>query len=66
MIYDDRDERPGVKFKDADLIGFPVRVVVGKRSLAEDKVEISTRREREKMFVPTANAVAKTLELLLG
>jgi prolyl-tRNA synthetase len=66
VIYDDRDGRPGVKFKDADLIGFPVRVVVGKRSLAEDKVEISTRREREKMFVPTAGAVEKTLELLLG
>ena len=66
VIYDDREGRPGVKFKDADLIGFPVRVVVGKRSLAEDKVEISTRREREKMFVPTANAVEKALELLLG
>jgi prolyl-tRNA synthetase len=65
VIYDDRDERPGVKFKDADLIGFPVRLVVGKKSLAEDKVEISTRREREKLFVPTVNAVAKTLELLL-
>ncbi len=65
LIYDDRDERPGVKFKDADLIGFPVRVVVGKRSLAEDRVEISTRRQREKMMVPTASAVAKTLELLL-
>jgi prolyl-tRNA synthetase len=65
VLYDDREGRPGVKFKDADLIGFPVRVVVGKRSLAEDKVEISTRREREKMFVPTANAIEKTLELLL-
>ncbi len=65
LIYDDRDERPGVKFKDADLIGFPVRVVVGKRSLAEDRVEISTRRQREKMMVPTASAVATTLELLL-
>ena len=66
VLYDDRDERPGVKFKDADLIGFPVRVVVGKKSLAKDRVEISTRREREKMLVPTANALAKTLELLLG
>ena len=66
VLYDDRDERPGVKFKDADLIGFPVRVVVGKKSLAEDKVEISTRRAREKMLVPSANAVEKTLELVLG
>ncbi len=42
-----------------------MRVVVGKRSLAEDKVEISTRREREKVLVPAAKAVEKALELLL-
>ncbi len=36
VIYDDRDERPGVKFKDADLIGLPYRIAVGKKSLAED------------------------------
>jgi prolyl-tRNA synthetase len=66
VLYDDRDERPGVKFKDADLIGFPVRLVVGRKSLAEDRVEISTRRERDKILVPTANALDKVLELLLG
>jgi prolyl-tRNA synthetase len=46
VFYDDRDERPGVKFKDADLIGFPVRVVVGGKALAKGVVEVSTRRER--------------------
>ncbi len=66
VLYDDRDERPGVKFKDADLVGFPVRVVVGARSLAEDKIELSTRREREKLMVASANAVEKALELLLA
>ena len=46
VFYDDRDERPGVKFKDIDLIGFPVRVVVGGKSLAKGVVEVSTRREK--------------------
>src|SRR5439155_3054411 len=39
VLYDDRDERPGVKLKDADLIGIPLRVAVGKRGLAAGKVE---------------------------
>ncbi len=46
VFYDDRDERPGVKFKDADLIGFPVRVVVGGKALAKGVVEVSSRREK--------------------
>ncbi len=44
VLLDDRDDRPGVKFKDADLIGFPVKVVVGK-SLSEGTVEVSLRRD---------------------
>ena len=47
VFYDDRDERPGVKFKDIDLIGFPVRVVVGGKGLQRGVVEVSTRRERK-------------------
>jgi prolyl-tRNA synthetase len=47
VFYDDRDERPGVKFKDLDLIGFPVRVVVGGKGLQRGVVEVSTRRERK-------------------
>jgi prolyl-tRNA synthetase len=47
VFYDDRDERPGVKFKDLDLIGFPVRVVVGGKGLAKGVVEVSTRREKK-------------------
>lgn len=47
VFYDDRDERAGVKFKDADLLGFPVRLTVGGRSLKEGKVELSFRRQRQ-------------------
>ncbi len=44
VLYDDRDERPGSKFKDADLLGIPLRITVGKRGLAEGKVEYKVRR----------------------
>jgi prolyl-tRNA synthetase len=64
VFYDDRDERPGVKFKDADLIGIPVRVAVGAKGLAEGQVEVSLRRDREKILVPVADTVAKVAELL--
>ncbi len=43
VILDDRDERPGVKFKDSELIGFPVRVGIGEKSLAKGEVELKTR-----------------------
>jgi prolyl-tRNA synthetase len=66
VLYDDRDERPGVKFKDADLIGIPVRLTVGAKSLADGKVEVSLRRDREKLMVTPAEAVAKVMELLAG
>ena len=64
VLYDDRKERPGVKFNDADLIGIPVRVVIGQRGLAEGKVEVSLRRDREKVPVATADAVAQVMEML--
>jgi prolyl-tRNA synthetase len=47
VIIDDRDIRGGVKFKDADLLGIPVRVTIGKKSIAEGKVEIKLRRESD-------------------
>ncbi len=65
VLYDDRDERPGVKFKDADLIGLPVRLVVGAKSLADGRVEVSLRRDRVKHQVPVADAVPAALERLL-
>jgi prolyl-tRNA synthetase len=47
VLYDDRDERPGVKFKDADLIGIPYRIAIGKKGLAEGVVELKLRRGTE-------------------
>jgi len=57
VFYDDRDERPGVKFKDADLIGFPIRVNVGGRALKEGNVEIVARRDRAARAVPKGEAL---------
>ncbi len=56
-VVDDRDERPGVKFKDADLIGFPVRVTLG-RALAQGAVELRRRGAPESELVPLGEAVA--------
>jgi prolyl-tRNA synthetase len=64
VLYDDRTERPGVKFNDADLIGFPVRVVVGSRGLADGQVEISLRRDGVKRMVNAADTVAEIESLL--
>ncbi len=66
VLFDDRDERPGVKFKDADLIGIPVRVVVGAKSLADGKVEVSLRRDRERQLVEPAAAAERVAQLLAG
>ena len=60
-LYDDRDERPGVKFKDADLIGVPYRITVGKK-LAQGLVEMYDRKRRESRDVPTADAAAICLD----
>jgi len=57
VLYDDRDERPGVKFKDADLLGLPLKVTVGGRSLKEGKIELSRRRDRSVEPVAKEQAV---------
>jgi len=54
VLLDDRDERPGVKFKDADLIGIPLRVVVGEKNLPN--VEVKRRGEKDSRLVPLAGA----------
>jgi prolyl-tRNA synthetase len=64
VFYDDRDERPGVKFNDADLIGFPVRAVVGKKGVEQGQAELSLRRDLVKTPVALADAVAKAKTLL--
>jgi len=59
VLYDDRNDRPGVKFNDADLIGNPIRLSVSKRSLAEGEAELRLRSETESTFVPLDGAVGK-------
>jgi prolyl-tRNA synthetase len=63
---EDRDRRPGFKFKDADLVGYPVRIVVGRRAAGEGIVEVKLRREKEVRQVETDRAVEETLRLLAG
>jgi prolyl-tRNA synthetase len=64
VLFDDRDERPGVKFKDADLIGAPVRVVVGAKALAEGAIELSRRQDRKREMVAVGETVARVAETL--
>jgi prolyl-tRNA synthetase len=63
VILDDRDERPGVKFKDADLLGIPIRVTVGALLGREGKVEVRTRRDRQDVAVAPEGVVATVREL---
>jgi prolyl-tRNA synthetase len=59
VLFDDRDERPGVKFKDADLIGLPVRLTVSERSLKQGGVEFKRRDQAERASVPLAETLAR-------
>jgi prolyl-tRNA synthetase len=65
VILDDRDERPGVKFKDADLVGFPIRIAIGEKSLAKGEVEIKPRGGALQ-FVQIADTVAEVRKLVCG
>ena len=57
VLLDDRNERAGVKFKDADLIGIPVRVTIGSKSLQAGQVEIKRRWEKDYQLVDIAQAL---------
>ena len=62
VLLDDRDERPGSKFKDADLIGIPLRITVGARGLKEGAFELQERRGGERRTVPVAETVESVVE----
>jgi prolyl-tRNA synthetase len=64
VLFDDRDVRPGVKFKDADLIGFPLRVVIGGKGLAAGEVELKWRDEPEAKKVKIADGVKTIAEAI--
>jgi prolyl-tRNA synthetase len=65
VLLDDRDERPGVKFKDADLIGLPLRVTIGK-ALAQGQVELMARRSRRTIMVRVEEAVPRLRQIVEG
>ena len=58
VLYDDRDESPGVKFNDADLLGMPVRLTVSPRNMKQGAIEVKGRTEAEATLVPAADVVA--------
>jgi prolyl-tRNA synthetase len=63
VLFDDRDESVGVKFRDAELLGIPVRVVVSKRYVEENKVEFCTRADRKKWLVDSNAVLESYLEI---
>ncbi len=64
VLLDDRDERPGFKFKDADLIGIPLRIVVGSKNLAQGNVELKDRKTGDVALLPVAEAVERVKSLV--
>ena len=65
VLIDDRNERAGVKFNDADLIGCPVRVSVGKKTLSAGKVEVLIRRTKEVILIDADNNEAEKIKEIL-
>lgn len=63
-ILDDRNERPGVKFKDADLIGYPLKITIGPKAINEGKVEVKVRRTGETFFFDSNNYIEEIHALL--
>jgi prolyl-tRNA synthetase len=64
VLYDDRDERAGVKFNDADLLGMPLRIVVGERGLKNGTVELKQRHAEEIEAIPIENLVSRVKDML--
>jgi prolyl-tRNA synthetase len=64
-LLDDRDERPGVKFKDAELIGIPCRITAGKK-LAQGQVELLVRKGKQSSDVPVTEAAARVKQIIAG
>jgi Prolyl-tRNA synthetase len=65
VLFDDReDAQAGFKFKDADLLGMPIQVIIGEKKLAENKAEIKIRKSGERLEVPLENLAGTVKELL--
>ena len=65
VLLDDRDERPGVKFKDGDLIGIPLRITIGTKGLQKGSLELRWRREGKSIDIPVTGA-AQTIHSYLN
>ena len=63
-LLDDRKDRAGVKFKDADLIGYPIRITVGPKTVEEDVLELKVRRTGETVTASVGEAAGKAVEML--
>jgi len=66
VLLDDREESPGVKFNDADLLGIPIRVTISPRTLENNCVEVKKRSEKDSQLVPLEGVVVKLKELIKG
>jgi prolyl-tRNA synthetase len=64
VILDDRDERAGVKFKDADLIGIPLRIVIGQKNLVQGNVELKIRKTGENKLYPLPEIVQQVKQII--
>ena len=62
-LMDDREERPGIKFKDADLLGMPLRLNIGKRGVDNNEVEVVIRRSKEVIKCPTEDVTQQVYQL---
>ncbi len=63
-LLDDRDERAGVKFKDADLLGIPLQVIIGKGALGDGTLELKIRRSQEKIIKPKDEALKEIKRII--
>ena len=66
VLFDDRQESPGIKFNDADLLGIPIRVTISPRTLQGNSIEIKKLAEKESALVPLEEIAARLKELIAG
>lgn len=64
VLYDDREEAPGVKFNDADLIGIPIQIIIGNKGLQENKLEVKIRRTGERISISVDNFKEELIQIL--
>lgn len=64
VLLDERDERPGIKFKDADLIGIPIQIIIGEKNLKEGKAEIKIRKDGKRIIAPLSDIEKQVRELI--